>query len=52
VEDSILMEGCRIIDAGGRIAHSLIGRDVEIVRDGVSGNHRFVIGDQSRIELP
>jgi len=52
VEDSILMEGCRIIDTGGRIAHSLIGRDVEIAKGGVSGNHRFVIGDQSRIELP
>lgn len=52
VEDSILMEGCRIIDTGGRIAHSLIGRDVEIVKGGVSGNHRFIIGDQSRIELP
>jgi len=52
VEDSILMEGCRIIDAGGRIVHSLIGRDVKIAKSGDSGNHQFVVGDQSRIELP
>jgi glucose-1-phosphate thymidylyltransferase len=52
IEDSILMEGCRIIEAGVRIAQSLIGRDVEIVKGGAPRTQRFSIGDQSRVELP
>jgi glucose-1-phosphate thymidylyltransferase len=51
IEDSILMEGSRIEDAAVRIAHSLIGRDVEIIKSG-RDHQRFLIGDQSRIELP
>jgi len=52
IEDSIVMERCRIVDAGVRIAQSLIGRDVEIIHGGVQRTHHFIIGDQSRIELP
>jgi glucose-1-phosphate thymidylyltransferase len=52
IEDSILLEGCRITDAAARIAQSLIGRDVEIVQSGAPRTQHFIIGDQSRIELP
>jgi glucose-1-phosphate thymidylyltransferase len=52
VEDSILLEGCRIVDAGVRIVHSLIGRDVEIVKSRAPQTQRLIIGDQSRIEVP
>lgn len=52
IENSIVMEGSRIIDINGRIDESILGRDVSIV----SGKskpvaHRFVIGDRSDIIL-
>ncbi len=51
IEDSIVMEGCRIEDVQG-IAGSLIGRDVEVAR-GRSGRamYRLMLGDQSRVEV-
>ncbi len=52
VEYSIVLRGCRIIDAGMRIEGSLLGNDVEIVRaDGKPRVQRFMIGDQSRVEV-
>jgi glucose-1-phosphate thymidylyltransferase len=52
VEYSIVLRGCRIVDAGMRIEGSLLGNDVEIVRaDGKPRVQRFMIGDQSRVEV-
>jgi glucose-1-phosphate thymidylyltransferase len=52
VEFSILLEKCKIIDVHIRIEHSLLGSDVEIVKaEGKPATHRFLIGDQSRVEL-
>jgi glucose-1-phosphate thymidylyltransferase len=52
IEDSILIEGCRICDAPVRIGQSLIGRDVEITKCAAARMQHYIIGDQSRIELP
>lgn len=52
VEYSIVLKGCKILDAGMRIEGSLLGNDVEIVRaDGKPRVQRFMIGDQSRVEV-
>ncbi len=52
VEYSIVLKGCKILDAGIRIEGSLLGNDVEIVRtDGKPRVQRFIIGDQSRVEV-
>lgn len=52
VEYSIMLKECKIIDVDIRIEHSLLGNDVEIVKaQGKPSTHRFLIGDQSRIEL-
>jgi glucose-1-phosphate thymidylyltransferase len=51
IEDSIVMEGTKISD-GGRIAGSLIGRDVVIEKDGgLPPARRYVLGDSSRVRL-
>jgi glucose-1-phosphate thymidylyltransferase len=50
VEDSILMEGCQIVDVHG-LAASILGRNVEVRHSGSDGVHRLVVGDQSRLEL-
>lgn len=50
VEDSIAMEGVRI-EGVHRIHDSLLGRNVEVRHSGVSGVHRLVVGDQSRVEV-
>ncbi|HHJ52198.1 MAG TPA: glucose-1-phosphate thymidylyltransferase, partial [Caldithrix abyssi] len=52
VEFSILLKECKIIDVDIRIEHSLLGNDVEIVKaGGRPATHRFLIGDQSRVEV-
>lgn len=52
VEFSILLEKCKLIDVTIRVEHSLLGNDVEIVKtNGRPATNRFLIGDQSRIEL-
>jgi glucose-1-phosphate thymidylyltransferase len=52
VEFSILLEECKILDVDIRIEHSLLGNDVEIIKaQGKPATHRFLIGDQSRVEL-
>ena len=50
VEDSIVMEGCQIVDVHG-LATSILGRNVEVLHSGTGGVHRLVVGDQSRVEL-
>jgi glucose-1-phosphate thymidylyltransferase len=50
IEDSIVMERCTI--AGVRaLAHSILGRDVEVRGSDPPGAHRLVVGDQSRLDL-
>ncbi|ADC66506.1 glucose-1-phosphate thymidyltransferase [Ferroglobus placidus DSM 10642] len=51
IEDSVIMEGSEIINAG-RIVESLIGRNV-VIRKGDSkpSGQRFVVGDSSQIVL-
>jgi glucose-1-phosphate thymidylyltransferase len=51
VEDSIIMERCRIEDVRP-VAQSLLGKDVE-VRRGKTGPaaHRLMLGDQSQVEV-
>ena len=52
VEYSILLQKCKIIDVKIRIEGSLLGNEVEIVEaDGKPHVHRFMIGDQSRVEV-
>jgi glucose-1-phosphate thymidylyltransferase len=52
VEFSIVLEQCQIIDVGIRIESSILGYDVQIVKATNKPNtHRFMIGDQSRVEL-
>jgi glucose-1-phosphate thymidylyltransferase len=50
VADSIVMEGCQIVDVGG-LTGSILGRDVEVRHSGASGVRRLVVGDQSHVEL-
>ena len=50
IEDSIVMEGCRVVGVRG-IAGSLLGRGVEVRRSGGSGLRRLIVGDQSRVEV-
>ena len=52
VEFSIILDECKIIDVDIRVEHSLLGNDVEIVKvQSKPATNRFLIGDQSRIEL-
>lgn len=52
VEYSILLRDCRILDVKIRIEGSLLGNEVEIVEaTGKPHVHRFMIGDQSRVEV-
>ncbi|MBU1298172.1 MAG: glucose-1-phosphate thymidylyltransferase [Bacteroidetes bacterium] len=52
VEYSIVLRDCKIIDVKIRIEGSLLGNDVEIVEANNKPHvHRFMIGDQSRVEV-
>ena len=52
VEYSIIMDGCKINQVQRRIKSSLLGNDVEILRSkNKPATHRFMLGDQSRIEF-
>jgi glucose-1-phosphate thymidylyltransferase len=52
VEYSIVLQECKILSVGIRIEGSILGHDVEIVEaHGKPRVHRFMIGDQSRIEI-
>ena len=52
VEYSIILRDCKILNVNIRLEGSVIGNDVEIVEAaGKPHVHRFMIGDQSRVEL-
>jgi glucose-1-phosphate thymidylyltransferase len=52
VEHSILLEGARVADVGGRIESSLIGRNVSIYRTSSKPrSFNFMLGDQSEVGL-
>ena len=52
VEYSIVLRDCKIINIGLRLEGSIHGNDVEIVEaTGKPRVHRFMIGDQSRVEV-
>ena len=50
VEDSIVLEGSKIVGARGVVA-SLLGRGVEVRRSGRGGAHRLIVGDHSQVEV-
>jgi glucose-1-phosphate thymidylyltransferase len=52
IEFSIVLNNCQILDIGVRIESSLLGTDVQIIKAASKpATHRFIIGDQSRVEL-
>ena len=52
VEYSIILRECKILDVGIRLEGSILGNDVEVVEaTGKPRVHRFMIGDQSRVEV-
>ncbi len=52
VEFSILLNQCKVTDVNIRIEGSLLGNEAEIVEaTGKPRVHRFMIGDQSRVEV-
>lgn len=52
IENSVVMEGAKIRNIEKRIDRSIIGKDVEINQaDQSPRTHKFIVGDQSNIEL-
>lgn len=52
IEFSIVLNNCQILDIGVRIESSLLGTDVQLMKVASKpATHRFIIGDQSRVEL-
>ncbi len=52
VEYSIVLRDCKVTDVKLRIEGSILGNDVEVVEaTGKPLVHRFMIGDQSRVEV-
>jgi glucose-1-phosphate thymidylyltransferase len=52
IEHSIVLEDSRILDVGGRIEGSLVGKNVVIAKHSAKPRaYRFMVGDYSRIEL-
>ncbi len=52
VEYSIILRDCKVLSVRIRIEGSILGNDVEIVEaTGKPHVHRFMIGDQSRVEV-
>jgi glucose-1-phosphate thymidylyltransferase len=52
VEYSIILRDCRILNVRIRLEGSILGNDVEVVEGtGKPHVHRFMIGDQSRVEV-
>ena len=52
IEFSIVLNNCQIHDIGVRIESSLIGTDAQLMKVASKpATHRFIIGDQSRVEL-
>ncbi len=52
IEYSIILRDCRIANVGIRLEGCILGNDVEVVEAaGKPRVHRFMIGDQSRVEV-
>jgi len=52
VEYSIILRDCKVQNVGIRLEGSILGNDVEVVEaTGKPRVHRFMIGDQSRVEV-
>jgi len=52
LEHSIILENSKIIDIGGKIVDSLVGKNVEICRSlGLPNAYRFMLGDSSQIGI-
>jgi glucose-1-phosphate thymidylyltransferase len=52
IEYSIILRECKVLNVGIRLEGCILGNDVEIVEGtGKPRVHRFLIGDQSRVEL-
>jgi len=52
VEYSIILRDCRVLNVGIRLEGCILGNDVEVVEgSGKPRVHRFMIGDQSRVEV-
>jgi glucose-1-phosphate thymidylyltransferase len=52
LEYSIVLRDCKILSVGIRLEGSILGNDVEVVEaTGKPRVHRFMIGDQSRVEV-
>ncbi len=52
VEYSIILRECKVLNVGIRLEGSILGNDVEVVEGtGKPRVHRFMIGDQSRVEV-
>jgi glucose-1-phosphate thymidylyltransferase len=52
VEYSIVLQECKILNVRIRIEGSILGNDVEVVEAGGKPHvHRFMLGDQSRVEV-
>jgi glucose-1-phosphate thymidylyltransferase len=52
IEYSIVLRDCKVLNVGIRLEGCILGNDVEIVEGtGKPRVHRFLIGDQSRVEL-
>lgn len=53
VEHSIVLENSSVMDVGGRLADSLIGRDTVVRRDTRKPSaYRLMVGDHSEVRLP
>ncbi len=50
IEDSIVMEGCKVTRVRG-LAGSILGRGVEARHSLRKGVHKLVVGDQSQVEV-
>lgn len=52
VEHSIVLQDCRITNIGGRLADSLIGKNVRIEKDGKKPRaYRMMLGDNSEVTV-
>jgi glucose-1-phosphate thymidylyltransferase len=52
VEYSIILRECKVLNVGIRLESCILGNDVEVVEaTGKPRVHRFMIGDQSRVEV-
>ena len=52
IEHSIVLDGGRILDLGGRIEDSLIGCHAEVTRvDARPAAYRFMLGDDSKVDI-